>query len=183
MFNFYGRSAKFRKDLALFWERLYRVSYAYCRDPQVAADLVQGTLEAALNNKHKISDYEYLEKWLFRVLVNRWRDYCRTRKYHEDIGGLHLVQHETPESHSELEETVEQVLTAMGRLKEEHREVLSLIAIEGFSYSQVASILDLPMGTVMSRLCRSRQYLREYLASPDQLQNRRGAKAKVRGIK
>ncbi len=181
MFNFYGKSAKFRKDLELFWDRLYRVAFSYCRDHQVAADLVQGTVEAALNNKHRITDYEYLEKWLFKVLINRWRDYCRTRKHHEDIGNIHLIQHETPETNSELKETVKRVFVAMGKLKEEQREVLSLIAIEGFSYNQVASILDLPIGTVMSRLCRSRKYLREYLECSDKLESK--LESNIRSIK
>ena len=163
--GFFGKSVQFKRDLETYWERLYRVSYSLSHDQQLAADLVQATVETALLNCHKIADTESLERWLFRVLVNKWRDHCRTRKFHTAIDDVSLAQQGSPETDIELKETVQRVHLAMSKLTEEHREILSLIAIEGFSYDQVASILELPVGTVMSRLCRSRKQLRKLLAN------------------
>jgi len=181
MFNAYGKSKQFKKDLEIFWDHLYRVAYSLSHDSHLAADLVQSAVEAALHNSHKIPDSDSLERWLFKVLVNKWRDYCRTRKYHSNIDEISFAQYDTPESDNELKETVKRVHIAMSRLKEEHREVLSLIAIEGFSYEQVANILDLPMGTVMSRLCRSRKHLRAYLSDAGSLKKQPGSN--IRSIK
>ena len=182
MFGHYGKSRQFRQDLELFWERLFRVSYSLSHDTHLAADLVQSTIEAALVNKHNIPDSDSLERWLFKVLVNRWRDHCRTRKYHANVDDeINLAQLDTPETNNELKETIMRIHVAMSKLREEHREVLSLIAVEGFSYDQVANILDLPIGTVMSRLYRSRKHLREYLSDSEPLKKR--SRSNVRSIK
>lgn len=182
MFGHYSKSKKFKEDLENIWEHLYRVAYSLSHDPQIAADLVQSAIETALVNKHKILDSESLERWLFKVLVNRWRDLCRTQKYHNDIDDeINLTQHDTPETDNELKETIKRVHDAMSSLREEHREVLSLIAVEGFSYNQVANILDLPIGTVMSRLYRSRKHLRKYLSNSALLKKR--STSNVRSIK
>lgn len=167
MFSFFGKSARFRSDLESNWDRLFRVAFALSHDKQLAEDLVQTTVEAALINHRKIPDSESLERWLFKVLVNKWRDHCRTRKFHESIDDVDIVQRGNPELNNELRETVGRVYTIMRQLSEEHREVLSLISIENFSYEQVANILDLPVGTVMSRLSRSRKQLRKLLDTPE----------------
>lgn len=166
----------------MFWKHLYRVSYSLCHDTHLAADLVQGTIESALINRHKIPDSESLKRWLFKVLINQWRDYCRTRKYHVDINDeINLAQYDTPEINNEVKETISTVHSAMNKLKEEHREVLSLIAVEGFSYDQVANILNIPIGTVMSRLYRARKNLRAYLNDPELLKKQ--SKTNIRSIK
>ncbi|VAW52734.1 hypothetical protein MNBD_GAMMA05-528 [hydrothermal vent metagenome] len=182
MFGHYGKSRQFKYDLESVWNRLYRVSYSLCHDAHLAADLVQSTVEAALVNKHTITDFTSLERWLFKVLVNRWRDHCRTRKYHTNVDDeINLAQLDTPDTNNELNETVMHIHTAMSKLREEHREVLSLIAVEGFSYNQVANILDLPIGTVMSRLYRSRKHLRQHLSNSESLPKQSGSN--VRSIK
>jgi len=163
MLSFFGRSAQFRRELETNWNRLYRVVYALSHDQPLAEDLVQTTVEAALVNHRKIPDSESLERWLFKVLLNKWRDHCRTRKFHTPIDDVDIVQHGSLELNSEHRETVDRVYTAMRQLSEEHREGLSLISVDNFSYKQVAYILDLPVGTVMSRLSRSRQQLRKLL--------------------
>lgn len=180
MFGHYGNSKQFRRDLELLWERLYRLSFSICHDRHLAADLVQSTVEAALRHKHKIPDLRVLEHWLFKVLVNKWRDHCRTRKSHTSIDDMvDLMQPGTPEAHHDQKEAVRRVYTAMSRLSEEHREVLALVAVEGFSYEQVAGILDLPVGTVMSRLSRSRKCLRVLLADTGLSIKKSGASIRI----
>lgn len=180
MLSFFGKSAQFKRDLESNWDRLFRVAFALSHDKQLAEDLVQTTVEAALVNHRKIPDSESLERWLFKVLVNKWRDHCRTRKFHESIDEVDIVQRGNPESNNELRETIGRVYMAMRQLSEQHREVISLISVEDFSYEQVANILDLPVGTVMSRLSRSRKQLRKLLDAPDININ---SGAMIRGIK
>ena len=117
----------------------------------------------ALKNQHKISDPLHLQKWLYTVLVNKWRDHCRRYKNHINTDDVTLVDERTPESELHYVETVRYMYRAMNRLSIEQREVLSLVTLQGFSYEQVGNILDVPVGTVMSRLCRARRQLREYL--------------------
>ncbi|HHJ34175.1 MAG TPA: RNA polymerase sigma factor [Gammaproteobacteria bacterium] len=182
MFGHYNKSKQFRHDLEALWEHLYRLSYSLCHEEYLAADLVQSTIETALVNRHKIPDADSLKRWSFKVLVNKWRDHCRTHKYHSDVDDENNLSYpDTPESNSQLKEEVRRIHAAMSKLKEEHREVLSLIAIEGFSYGQVANILDLPIGTVMSRLYRSRKSLREYLSISETKKKR--SSSNIRSIK
>ncbi|VAW81293.1 hypothetical protein MNBD_GAMMA12-1501 [hydrothermal vent metagenome] len=163
----FGKSKKFKALLEEHWSKLYRVSYAWCHNPQLAADLVQDTIESALQHSGKITEAEHLTKWLFTVLMNKWRDNCRKQNKqvslepdkHEHL----LVSDADPEHSQHLNETINHVYQAMSLLSIEHREILSLIALEGFSYEMVASIIDKPVGTVMSRLHRGRQLLRSHL--------------------
>ncbi len=180
MLSFFGKSAQFKRDLESNWNRLYRVAFALCHDQLLAEDLVQTTIEAALVNHQKIPDSDSLERWLFKVLVNKWRDYHRTKKYYIAIDEVDVVQQGNPEMDNELKETIQRVYAAMRQLSEEHREVLSLISVENFSYEQVAKILGLPIGTVMSRLSRSRMQLRRLL---NESKERLNTSAVIRRIK
>ncbi len=163
----FGKSKKFNTLLEEHWDAMYRVSYAWCHNPHIAADLVQDTIESALQHSGKISEAEHLTKWLFTVLMNKWRDYCRQQNKQvtlEPDKHEHLLINDTDPEHSQhFNETINHVYQAMSLLSIEHREILSLIALEGFSYEMVASIVDTPIGTVMSRLHRGRKLLRNHL--------------------
>jgi len=162
----YSQSRQFSKQLEDLWDRMYRVCYSWCHDPQLSADLVQESIESALRHHRKIPDASSLQRWLFRVLVNKWRDHCRTHKSHADVESIILIDNNTPESEHEYSQTIQRVNLAMSRLSTEQREVLSLVSLEGMSYEDVANVLAVPIGTIMSRLCRSRKLLRKYLREP-----------------
>jgi RNA polymerase sigma-70 factor (ECF subfamily) len=169
MHKFFGKSQRFKLLLNKHWEQMYRVSFSWCHDPELSADLVQESIEAALINQYKITDAEHLKKWLFTVLVNKWRDHCRKYRHHSDIDDVVLAHENTPETEHQNNESIKHLYKAMSLISVEQREVLSLVALEGFSYEEVASILDIPAGTVMSRLCRARKQLRELLNDTDEL--------------
>ncbi len=163
----FSKTRKFNDLLEQHWERMYQVSYAWCHNSHIAADLVQDTVESALRNYGKFSETEHLTKWLYKVLMNNWRDYCRKQNKQvslepEKHNSL-LATETSPENSQQFNETIDHVYQAMNLLSIEHREVLSLVALEGFSYEVVANILDTPIGTVMSRLHRGRNLLRQYL--------------------
>ena len=180
MNNFFGHSRQFRQLLDTHWDPMYRVCFSWSHDPELSADLVQESIEAALINQGKITDAAHLKKWLFTVLVNKWRDHCRKYRHHSDIDDVLLMHENTPEKAHQNNESIQQMYKAMSQISMEQREVLSLIALEGFSYDQVANILDIPAGTVMSRLCRARKQLRELLNKPDKLST---SESSIRRIK
>jgi len=187
----FSKTRKFNSLLEQHWEGMYQASYAWCHNPHVAADLVQDTVESALRNYGKFTETEHLRKWLYKVLINKWRDYCRKQnkqvslepEKHDSI----LAAETSPENSQQLNETITHVYQAMSLLSIEHREVLSLVALEGFSYELVANILDTPIGTVMSRLHRGRSLLRKHLDNPalmsTSIQNNNSSHSNVRRIK
>lgn len=148
--------------------RLYRVAFSWCHDAALAEDLVQDTLTRALERATQLREAERLEPWLFAILANRWRDHLRSLRPHEDIDTLEELLPDggdSPERADERGEIVDQVRAAIARLSLGQRQVLTLVDLEEFSYAEVSSILDIPIGTVMSRLCRARQQLRTELMS------------------
>jgi RNA polymerase sigma-70 factor (ECF subfamily) len=173
------RSAQFRKQLEEKWQRLYRVAYSWCHDTQLAKDLVQESLSRAMKNSQQLKDPARLDGWLFKILVNCWRDCCRAKRDHSPIEDVNLADESTPESIHARDTIVQQVRIGVKKLKSEHREIISLVDLEQLSYKEVAEILDIPVGTVMSRLCRARNQLREELEKF----NHKSAAAVVRRIK
>ena len=159
----FGHTKQFRQSLEANWDRLYRVAYAWTHETFLAHDLVQETMARALQHKDKITDTRALEVWLFKVMANYWRDLLRRRKEVTDIQDTQLVDNNTPDRDTERTRLVSQVRNAIAQLNHDQRQVITLVAVEGFSYAEVARILEIPVGTVMSRLCRARQSLKQLL--------------------
>ncbi|WP_426116924.1 RNA polymerase sigma factor [Pseudomonas sp. DSP3-2-2] len=142
--------------------RMRRFALSLTRNPSSADDLVQASLEKALSawgNKRPEGD---LRAWLFSILYRQFLDaHRRSRRYSRMLelftGGRD--DHYQPS----VERTVvaQSTLGAFERLNTEQRALLLWISVEGLSYKEVAEILDVPVGTVMSRLSRARQALRQ----------------------
>jgi RNA polymerase sigma-70 factor (ECF subfamily) len=129
----------------------------------LAADLVQETMEKALKRYSQLRDEKSLDAWLFAILANCWRDHCRRTKNMVDINEVTLTDHHDPEQGYEESRIINRVHRAIAQLKQEHRQVVTLVDLEGMAYNQVAEILAIPIGTVMSRLCRARRQLKDQL--------------------
>jgi len=172
----------FRTILTNSRDRLYRMAYSWTHDPALADDLVQQTCYQALRKQRHLRDIDAADAWLFRILANCLADHHRARR--EVLGGDDLVMVEkwTPEHATQEDQIARRVRKAVGELPLAHRQVVTLVDLEGFSYSAVAQILDIPVGTVMSRLSRGRRALRDQLL---EVGVRDGADkpAKVRRIK
>ena len=129
-----------------------------------ADDLVQEALKRALTYLERDRRIENLRAYLFTILHNARND---ARKKQLRSGTQVPVEDQAlvSEAASPADRVAcNEVIQAMQRLSEEHRRVLLLVGVEGMSYRQTAEILDLPIGTVMSRLSRARAALREVLA-------------------
>lgn len=141
--------------------RLYKVAYAWCCDRNLADDLVQETLTRAMSKRHQLRDPSLLDSWLYSILNNCWREHLRRRRPETELDEESLECTRCPERVNQASELAQCVLDLMSRLPEGQRQVLSLVALEDLSYREVADVLDIQIGTVMSRLCRARQTLLE----------------------
>jgi RNA polymerase sigma-70 factor (ECF subfamily) len=139
------------------------MAYAWTHDPYLADDLVQQALCKALASQKQLRDIAAADAWLFRILANCLTDYRRARREITHGDDLALVENRTPETWTQEEQLVNKVRFAVRQLPIAQRQVVTLIDLEGFTYASVASTLDIPVGTVMSRLCRGRQSLKSSL--------------------
>lgn len=144
-------------------DRLYRMAYAWTHDPYLADDLVQQAVCKALDRTDQLRDLAAAEGWLFRILANCLTDHHRAKREYLSGEDLHMVDERTPERLTQQQQLVSRVRQAVARLPLPQRQVVTLVDLEGFAYATVAQILDIPVGTVMSRLCRGRRVLKEHL--------------------
>ena len=158
-----SRQRKLCKRLEAERGRLYRMAYAWSHNSDVADDVVQEAMIKALNSVDKIKNIEALDGWLFRILSNCFIDFCRRQRDEVDLNDTILVAQDTPETVHRQNEMLAAVRSAITKLPFKHRQVLTLIDIENFSYAEVAEIIDVPLGTIMSRLNRARQSLKQIL--------------------
>lgn len=144
---------------------LYRVAYAWCHDACLADDLAQEALVKGLKSVHQLKDESVLEGWLFSILNNCWRDHFRRLHPQADIEEIMELPADspTPEQHHANSELVGRVRRAVAALPLGQRQVMTLVDLEEMSYSATAQALDIPVGTVMSRLSRARLALRDLL--------------------
>lgn len=139
---------------------LQRYARAMLRDPVRADDLVQDCLEKALRKRHLWKPSGAVRAWLFKMMLNIHRDQLRSpqsRARFEAVEETPLAPHDVQAARTALRETARH----MTRLPLEQRQVLLLIAVEGFSYAEACKILGIPKGTLMSRLARARAALRD----------------------
>lgn len=151
----------FEQQLVELLPRLRRFAHGLCRNASEADDLVQQTAERALRARNQWQPGTRLDSWLYRILRNLWVDAARAssrRLKHEQPGdeALDIVD---PAASPDAALELGQAMAAMQRLPEEQREVVMLILVEGFGYREAAELLDLPIGTVSSRLVRGRTAL------------------------
>ncbi|MDX1457596.1 MAG: RNA polymerase sigma factor [Marinobacter sp.] len=145
--------------------RLRRFSYSLTGSMADADDLLQNTVERLLA-RGTPEDVD-LTKWAFRVCRNVWIDECRARKVRRDAAEHpELSEGQVVNGEHQTTKKIEwsRVDAAMAGLPQDQRQIISLVAIQGMPYKTVSEILDVPKGTVMSRLARARAALSDALA-------------------
>lgn len=158
------RRAALGRQLRERTERLHRAAFALCHSRALADDLVQETFARALRGIGQLRELAALDGWLYHILHNCWRDHCRRARHAEDIDALSEDAELATEPLGERHDTIARVRAAIAALPDGQREVLSLVDIAGFSYAEVALLLNIPTGTVTSRISRGREALRAELA-------------------
>ena len=148
---------------------LRRFARSLVNDPAIADDLVQDTLERAITRLHLFDRTRRLRPWLFRILrnlnISQYRR-AQRRGVHLSLDAAPDAALSTPPTHDN-DMAVRDISKALDLLPFEQREVMVLVALEGMKYREVVDVLNIPIGTVMSRLSRGRERLRELLQYPD----------------
>lgn len=139
--------------------RLRGFAVPYCGTSTDAEDAVQLTCEKALEHWSQWSGKGPLDHWLIKILINAWRDELRSRKLRAGPSTDAVPEPRDIEADPTDRLYLEQVNAEILRLPSGQREVLLLVAGEGLSYHETATMLGIPVGTVMSRLCRARRAL------------------------
>jgi len=154
-----------RERVTSLRERLFRTAYAWCHNRALADDLVQETSLRALENAGQLQDTSAADAWLFAILANSHRSYLRRAggDAEPQASDEPTDEEASPERLADRESLVNYVRAAVARLNDDQRKVLTLVDLEGFSYTEVAAILEVPVGTIMSRLSRARQRLKTLL--------------------
>lgn len=150
--------------------RLYRMAYAWCHDPALADDLAQETLARSLARIGQLRETEKVGGWLYAILNRCWLDHLRGQRDHvsDDLLAELAADAPGPDGHTERSQTVDRVRNAVAALPFGQRQVVTLVDLEELSYAEVAEILAIPIGTVMSRLCRARAALRQLLDATEE---------------
>lgn len=156
----------FRHELVLLVPRLRRFAFTLTGSRADADDLVQSACERALKNVGRFEPGTRMDSWMYRIVQNLWidnrrRHAVRGRTVEPEDAGLSDGGLAAREPEDRM--TLARVRTAVATLPEPQRAVLALVAVEGLSYREAAETLDVPIGTVMSRLSRAREALHREL--------------------
>ncbi len=168
--------SEIERELRDHWPRLRRFAYALSRNAADADDLVQDVAMRAMASGEQWQSGTRFDSWMFRIARNLWIDTVRSRGRREkylapaeegeaighdprpgieaaiDLGVAMAALQRLPEDQREH-------FALLQRLPEEQREVVALILIDGLGYRETAELLDLPIGTISSRLARGRTAL------------------------
>ena len=151
-----------KQQLVALLPRLRRFAYSLAGSIDQGDDLVQAACERALARLDQWQPGTRLDSWMFRIMQTVWIDRQRANK----VRGIQIPPEDVPDlAGGDPTHDIEQRLTlartraAIAQLPEEQRSVLALVTIDGYSYQDAAAILDVPVGTVMSRLARARRRL------------------------
>lgn len=140
--------------------RLRRYALSLSRAADIADDLVQSACERALVTTSELRDDLRFDAWMFRIVRNLWYDRTRrlkTRGEEIDVTTRDDLAAIEGEKVPERRLLLRRVAAAMDALPPEQREVMLLVCVEGLAYREAAEVLDVPVGTVMSRLARARK--------------------------
>jgi len=170
--------ARYVRDVLPLQDQLLRVARRYTGNRADAEDLVQETMTKAYAGFHRFADGTNVRAWLFRIMTNAWVSSFRKSQRRpdeilaEDITDAQwaaVAQRASPGMHSAENVVLESmgddhVRDALQALPEGQRLAVYYADVEGFRYKEIASIMNLPLGTVMSRVHRGRRNLRDQLA-------------------
>jgi RNA polymerase sigma-70 factor (ECF subfamily) len=164
----------FESVVAQYYEPLYKFAFSLTRTEADACDLTQQTFYVWATKGHQLRDASKIKSWLFTTLHRAFLESRRrqTRFPHHELDEVHFeLPVVSPEKISQLDSA--QVLDALGKVDEVYQAPVALFYLEDCSYKEIAEILDVPMGTVKSRMARGIAQLQKIMgASPQSRMNK-----------
>jgi RNA polymerase sigma-70 factor, ECF subfamily len=158
-----------REEIIALLPRLRRLCMALTRSADAGDDLTQSTIERALSRIDQWQDGTRLDSWMFRIAQNIFIDDMRARKrrgVQVDVEMLQNVQGDDGRKIVEGRSELDRARQAIAALPDDQRVLVALVIIDGQSYKDAAAILDIPIGTVMSRIARARHAIDIFVNGP-----------------
>jgi RNA polymerase sigma-70 factor, ECF subfamily len=149
---------RFGDQLIAVLPRLRRFARGLTRSAVEADDLVQAACERALARRHQFQEGTRFDSWMFRIVQTIWIDQIRSREVRKEDGdiGEERLGSDEPVRRVEARLALGEVRRAVDRLPPDQRAVLLLVTVDGLSYKEAAEVVQVPVGTIMSRLARAR---------------------------
>ena len=171
-----GDQTAYRGLVEKYQSRVFSMVYGMVRNREDARDITQEAFVKAYRNLEGFRLESSFYTWLYRIAMNLSIDHARKRKrrevsgFDESIasrdgdGGIDAIHHEeSPGKALERKQLLGRIMDAMQKLSDDQREVILLREVEGLSYKEIADVMDIPEGTVMSRLFYARKRLQKLL--------------------
>jgi RNA polymerase sigma-70 factor (ECF subfamily) len=141
-------------------DKLRRFALRLTRNASDAEDLLQSTVLRALEKNHMFETGTDLFKWSSKIMFNLFvTDYRRKTKFETQYDPESYLERESVEADQDMKLELSRVQEAMRLLSTDHREILVLVCVKGMQYQEVSEMLQIPVGTVRSRLSRAREQL------------------------
>jgi RNA polymerase sigma-70 factor (ECF subfamily) len=161
-------SQNIHEQIVALLPRLRRFARNLTRNPHDADDVVQIAVERALLRVDQWRRDARLDSWMFKIVRNAWIDELRSRGRRDKIFLAEEAGDHVGIEPIESESARMSVQAAMARLPEDQRVAVSLVLVEGLPYKEAAEVLDIPIGTLTSRLARGREALQALLGGEGQ---------------
>lgn len=151
-------------EIAALLPRLRRFARSIVYNQDDADDLVQVAIERALNRSAQWEAGTRLDSWMFRIMKNAWIDEVRSRIRRDNVFAPEEAGAHVGDGFAEAHQHRLAIQKAISLLSEDHRMVVGLVLVDGMAYQEAADVLELPVGTLMSRLARARLALQTSLS-------------------
>ena len=167
-----GEQQAFNKLVMLYQNRIYNLVFNYLKHPEEAKDTTQDIFITVHRTIGSLKDITKFKSWLYQVAINHCRNRYKSLKrkgffssysIDDPESFLQLSSGETPEKKAESRDMINIVREEIAKMPEQEKEIIVLRDIQELSYEEISSILDLPLGTVKSRLNRARIALKSRL--------------------
>lgn len=151
-------------DIAALLPRLRRFARSLTFHREDADDVVQIALERAMNRSAQWEPGSRLDSWMFRIIKNAWIDEVRSRSRRDQLFAPEEEGEQVGDDSASAHQQRMAIHKAMSLLSDDHRIVIGLVLVDGLPYKEAAAVLEIPVGTLMSRLSRAREALQGLLS-------------------
>jgi len=158
--------SELRRGITELLPRLRRFGAALTGSQDEGDDVVQAAIERALSKSAHWQSGTRLDSWMFKIMQNHWKDRIRKQKHDRKQQILEVASADISIDGRRVTETMLMLAKAREQfalLPDDQRSVLALVVIDGHSYQEAADLLEIPIGTLMSRLYRAREALRSMI--------------------